>query len=433
VWTNWSGGQQCRPTATVRPLDDSGVSAVVRRAAERDQTVRPVGAGHSFSALAVSDGVHVDLSAFRGVTGVGGYRGRPTVRVRAGTTLGELHEELTARDLALEAPLELAAPTVGGALAVGMHGSGSAVGSLSAAVVGLRLVDGRGRLRDVSAADVDAARTSLGALGIVLESELAVVPAGRVRVTREPRPVDEVLSPDFWTAHPVVEAAVFPSASTALTRWADSLPADTEKDDDAEDEGSARSLGVTVAGATGRTALGGAVVVERALPRLVPRFNRAVSRLARTVSATGPMHRVLSSPPAVRFEQTEWALPRAALAAGARELLGALAEDGLEVGLPVRLRVGAPESGWLHPAHDRATGWVAVRVPRGTDHAPVLERAWTVLRAHGGRPHWASRSDWTVEDTAAAYPRLPDFRRVRDDYDPDRVFTTPPLAAVLGD
>jgi L-gulonolactone oxidase len=436
VWTNWSGGQQCRPTATVRPLDDGGVSAVVRRAAERGQTVRPIGAGHSFSALAVTDGVHVDLSAFRGVTGIGGRPGRPTVRVRAGTTVGELHEELASRDLALEAPLELAAPTVGGALAVGMHGSGSAHGSLSAAVAGLRLVDGRGRLRDVTVADLDGARTSLGALGIVVEAELAVVPAGRVRVTRAPRPVEEVLDPSFWAEHPVAEAAVFPSAGTALTRWAEPLPehADTgDTDEDADTEEPERSLGVTVAGATGRTALGGAVVVERALPRLVPRFNRAVSRLARRLSATGPMYRVLSSPPAVRYEQTEWALPRAALAEGARELFAALADDHLEVGLPVRLRVGAPESGWLHPAHDRPTAWVAVRVPRGTDHAPVLERAYRVLRAHGGRPHWASRSDWTVEDTARAYPRLPDFRRLRDDYDPDRVFATPALAAVLGD
>ena len=188
-----------------------------------------------------------------------------------------------------------------------------------------------------------------------------------------------------------------------------------------------------MAGATGRTAFGGAVVVERALPSLVPRFNRAVSRLARSVSATGPMHRVLSNPPGVRYEQSEWALPRAALADGARELLAALAADGLEVGLPVRLRVGAAETGWLHPAHGRADGWVAVRVPRGTDHEPVLARAWGVLRNHGGRPHWASRYDWTVEDTAAAYPRFADFRRVRDDYDPDRVFAAAALAAVLGD
>ncbi len=441
MWTNWSGGQECRPTATVRPLDDGGVAAVVRRAAERGQTVRPVGAGHSFSGLVVTDGVHVDLSAFTGLTGVGGRPGHATVRVRAGTTIGELQDELAARDLALAAPLELTAPTVGGALAVGMHGSGAELGSLSSSVVGLHMVDGRGRVRDVPAEELDAARTSLGALGIVLDAELRVVPASRVRVTRAPRPVSEVLSGEFWEGHDVAEVAVFPSAPTALARWADRMspaarPAARETVGGSEaDEEPARErrVGMTSSGATGRTAFGGAVVVERALPRLVPRLNRVVSRLARTVTATGPMHRVLSSPPGTRYEQSEWALPREALADGARELLAALAADGLEVGLPVRLRVGAAETGWLHPASGRATGWVGVRVPRGTDHGPVFARAWEVLRAHDGRPHWASRHDWTVDDTVAAYPRLPDFRRVRDDYDPDRVFAAPALSAVLGD
>ena len=441
MWTNWSGGQECRPTATVRPLDEGGVAAVVRRAVERGQTVRPVGAGHSFSALAVTDGVHVDLSAFTGLTAMGGRPGHATVRVRAGTTVGELQDELAARDLALATPLELTAPTVGGALAVGMHGSGAELGSLSSAVAGLHLVDGRGRVRDVPADELDAARTSLGALGIVLDAELRVVPAARVRVTRAPRPVAEVLSGEFWEGHDVAEAAVFPSAPTALARWADRLsPArplsvlETAGAPQADEEPDReRRVGMTSSGATGRTAFGGAVVVERALPSLVPRLNRVVSRLARTVTATGAMHRVLSNPPGTRYEQSEWALPRAALADGARELLATLAADGLEVGLPVRLRVGAAETGWLHPAHGRAVGWVGVRVPRGTDHEPVFARAWEVLRSHGGRPHWASRHDWTVEDTAAAYPRFDDFRRVRDDYDPDRVFAAPALSAVLGD
>lgn len=440
MWTNWSGGQHAHPSATARPLDEGGVAAVVRRAAERGQVLRPVGAAHAFSALAVTDGVHVDVSAFAGVTAVGGYPGRPTVRVRAGTTIGELHEALAAHDLALATPLEVAEPTVGGALAVGMHGSGVGLTSLSDAVLGMRVVDGRGRVRDVGVADLDAARTSLGALGVVLDAELAVVAAGRVRVTRAPRPVDEVLDPSFWDGHDIVEAAVFPSSPTALARWADRVddapePA-TDEHPEAEhprsSEPKERQVGVTVAGATGRTALGGAMVVERALPRLVPRMNRAVSRLARTVTATGAMHRVLSSPPPVRYEQSEWALPRAALADATRELVDAFTADGLEVGLPLRLRSGRAESGWLHPAGGRDTGWLAVRIPRGTDPEPAFATAWRVLRAHDGRPHWATRHDWTVADTEASYPDLARFRRVRDDYDPDRVFANPALDEVLG-
>jgi L-gulonolactone oxidase len=141
---------------------------------------------------------------------------------------------------------------------------------------------------------------------------------------------------------------------------------------------------------------------------------------------------VLSDPPAVRYEQTEWALPREDLPDAVHALLAALA-DGLETGLPVRMRLGAAESGWLHPAHERATGWVAVRVPRGTDPGPVLGRAAEVLRDHGGRPHWGTRHEADAADVAADYPRLPDFLRVREDYDPDRVFTNPALARLLGD
>ena len=467
MWTNWSGGQSCRPSATVRPLDEAGVAGVVRRAAERGQTVRPVGSGHAFSALAVTDDVHVDCSAFSGVTGVHARRGgRTSVRVRAGTTLDELHTELDARDLALAVPLENGAPTVGGALACGMHGSGVGMTSLSEQVLAMRIVDGRGRVRDVAPDDLDAARTSLGALGVIVDVELAVVPAAPVTVTRAPRPVDEVLDPALWDAHAVVEAALFPSARTALLRWADPLPAaraaelvgagggpvpltgelliadaveaassgrGTSKPapEPAPEPGKERSVGVTSAGAGARTALGGALVAERALPRLVPRLNRVVSRLARTVTATGAMHRVLSSPPAVRYEQTEWALPREALADAVREVLARLSGD-LEPGLPVRMRLGGAENGWLHPAYGRATGWIAVRAPRGTDPGPVLGAASEVLAAHGGRPHWGSRHDLVAADVLALYPRAADFLRVRDDYDPDRVFANPALESLLG-
>ena len=440
MWTNWSGGQECRPSATVRPMDDAGVVGVVRQAGERGQTVRPLGSGHSFSALAVTDDVHVDCSALSGITAVHARAGgRTSVRVRAGTTIGELHAALADRGLALDVPLDLTDPTVGGALAVGMHGSGVTRTSLSEHVVGMRLVDGRARVRDVPPAELDAARCALGALGVVLDVELAVVPAGTVRVTRSSRTVDEVLDPAFWGGHLVAEAALFPSSPTALARWVDPVddpgPPDPGPDGEPAEAGAdperERSVGVTTAGVTGRTALGGAMVVERALPRLVPRLNRVVSRLARTVTATGAMHRVLSTPPSGRYEQTEWALDRDALAPAARALVTALAGD-LEPGLPVRLRVGDAESGWLHPAHDRPTGWIGVRVPRGGDPAPVLAAATEVLADHGGRPHWASRHALDAAALAPLYPRLDDFRRVRDDYDPDRVFVNAALEELLG-
>jgi L-gulonolactone oxidase len=55
-----------------------------------------------------------------------------------------------------------------------------------------------------------------------------------------------------------------------------------------------------------------------------------------------------------------------------------------------------------------------------------------VLGAHQGRPHWGKRHPWTSVQLAGAYPRLADFRAVRDRHDPNQVFTSPYLATLLG-
>ena len=425
MWTNWSGGQRAQPVATVRPLDEAGVCAAVRRAAERGQRLRPVGSGLSFSPVAVADEVALELSALTGVVACDGRR----VRARAGTTLAQLYAALNDRDLSLATFADSDTPTVAGAVATGTHGSSATVGSLSEQVTGLRLVDGNGAVVEVGPAGLDAARTGLGALGVITEVELAVRPRYLVRVTQDRAPLDEALSPEFLDGHAWAEFWVFPYAGDALTRYADEVeePAPPSRTD------AVLSLERRLVRSA---AVGGGVVLGRTVPRLVPTLNRAASRFARSApvagAVTAPAHRALLAPPVVRWEESEWALPREALGDGVRALLAAIADRGLEVPFPLEVRVGPAESGWLHPAHGRATGWVAVHTPAGADPEPLSGLAAEVLAGFGGRPHWAKRHPWGVAEVAAAYPMFAEFQAVRDRYDPARVFASPHLDALLG-
>lgn len=425
MWTNWSGGQEANPVATVRPLDEAGVRAAVRRAAERGQRLRPVGAGLSFSPLAVTDEVALELSALTGVVACDGHR----IRARAGTTLAQLYAALDARDLSLAAFSDSDTPTLAGAVATGTHGSSAATGSLSSQVTGLRMIDGTGSVFEVTAAELDAARTGLGALGVITEVELAVRPKYLVRLIQDRAPLDEALSAEFLDAHAWAEFWVFPYAGDALTRYADEVsePAQPSR------TGAVLSLERRLV----RTAaVGGGVVLGRTVPRLVPALNRAASRFARSAPVAGEVtdlaHRALLAPPVVRWEESEWAVPREALADGVRALLGAIADAELEVGFPLEVRVGPAETGWLHPAYGRATGWVALHTPAGADPDPLSRLTAEVLSAHGGRPHWAKRHPWTRAEVAGAYPRLAEFRAVRDRHDPARVFANAHLDALLG-
>lgn len=109
------------------------------------------------------------------------------VTARAGTPLAELESALAARRqfLACEPP-RFSAATVGGAVAAGLSGPRrAAVGSLRDFVLGVRLMDGEGRIhrfggevmKNVAGFDVSRLLAgSLGTLGLILEVSLKVLP-----------------------------------------------------------------------------------------------------------------------------------------------------------------------------------------------------------------------------------------------------------------
>ena len=378
-----------------------------------------MGSGYSFSPLPVTDDIALDLSALTGVVRVDGGK----IRVRAGTTLGELNAALADRGLTVATLSDVGAPTVAGAIATGTHGSLTRTGSLSAQVTGFRVVESSGMALEVPADELDGHRTALGALGVITEVELAVIPELVLRVSQGRLPLDEALAPDYLDAHRWAEFAVFPYAVDALARWADEVV----------DQPAPPSAMRTLERRLVRTAaVGGGVALGRTVPRLVPTINRAATRWERRGSVTDLAYRALGSHPILRWEESEWALPRAAVSEAVRDLLAQISARGLDVGFPLEVRVGPAETGWLHPAHGRDTAWVAVHSALGTDPEPLSMLAAQVLGAHQGRPHWGKRHPWTAEQVAAGYPRLADFRAVRDRRDPHRVFTNSYVATLLG-
>jgi L-gulonolactone oxidase len=417
VWTNWSGGQQSRPRATDRPLDEAGVVAAVLRAADRGRRIRPAGAHWSWSPLAVTDEGQLDTSALTGVVAFG----PDSVRVRAGEKLHDLLTELSGRGLTLAAVPRGDGVTVGGAVSTGTHGSGPATGSVSSLVRAVRLIDGTGKLRLVDGPDLDAVRTGLGALGVLTEVDLAVVPERTLAACEQLSPLTELLHDGFLDEHHWTELELFPDG-LALARWADPV--------DVAEETGGKGVAGRAAAVGSAAAAGSAQALSRVVPRLAPALRRSASRWSG--STTGPAHRVLVAERPVRAEVSEWALPRDVLGHALRELQAAIAARGAVARMPMLVRTGAAETGWLHPAYDRPTAWVAVRVRRGSDPDPLFGLVASVLGDAGGRPHWATRHDWTAVDVDAAYPRAADFRRVRDRLDPDRRFANPHLEAVLG-
>ena len=224
-WRSWSGLTTAVPTQQLTPADAGEVADAVVAARAHGIRVKMVGSGHSFTDIALTDGLLLRPDRLVGVQSVD--REAMTVTVLAGTPLHVLNDRLHGLGLALHNLGDVDRQTVAGAIATGTHGTGGRQASLSAQVAALEVVTGDGSLvharSDGTAEEADllaAARVGLGALGIVTAVTFRVEPAFTLRAVEEPMPwgrvVDEFDALADGNEH--FEAYWFPHTDRMLTK-----------------------------------------------------------------------------------------------------------------------------------------------------------------------------------------------------------------------
>ncbi|MGB6247159.1 MAG: FAD-binding protein, partial [Gordonia sp. (in: high G+C Gram-positive bacteria)] len=211
------------------PQSVDELAADVHAAAERGETVKPVGAGHSFSEIAVAPGVQVSMSGFQGLRSVDVDRRRVTLG--AGTHLHQLPGLLDPLGLAMTNLGDIDRQTISGATSTGTHGTGGRFGGISTQICGATLVDGDGRVRTLGEDDPDlkAVALGLGALGVLTEVTLQLVDAFAIEAVEAPADADETIDGFLERVATVdhYEFYWFPHTTCALTKTNTRLPAGT--------------------------------------------------------------------------------------------------------------------------------------------------------------------------------------------------------------
>ena len=416
-----------------RPATAEAVQRAVRAAATSGLRIKPVGAGHSFTGIAVAPGVQLDLTDLSGVIDADVATGRVTLA--AGTRLHQLPALLAPYGLALPNMGDIDRQTIAGATSTGTHGTGLGFGGLATQIVAAKLVTGAGELLTVSETErpelLPAVRVGLGALGVLVEVTLQLVPRFVLHAVEEPEPLDSVL--DGWL-HRVrhadhFEFYWFPHTTTALTKTNTRLPGDADRtplsrvsrwlDDELLANGVYRAIC-----AAGRMAPG----LTPALARLVDGATRITGD--REFSDFSPA--VFTSHRSVRFREMEYAIPLGAIPDAVREVRALIERKGWTISFPVEVRAAAADDNWLSTAHDRETGYIAVHRYHREDSTEYFAGVEAIMQGYGGRPHWGKLHTQTAETLRDVYPLFDDFVRVRDELDPERRFSNPYLERVLG-
>jgi FAD-linked oxidoreductase len=410
VWRNWSGIESSYPAARSAPESEAVLADLLRTT---PAPIRPVGAGHSFTALVPTSGTLLSLDDLHGIVTHDPAAHQATVW--AGTRLGDLGPALVAVGQEMLSLPDINKQSLGGAIGTGTHGTGNGYQAIHANVSGFRLVTARGDILECSPAYNQevfaAARVGAGAFGVITQVTLQNRALTKVHKRVYLRALDQLMVewPALSAAHDKAEFFAFPFSGLAAVIVTDRTDAPLKPrgpDQDTETLLSLKRL---------RDLLG-------PFPRLRRRITHALMAGLPPEESVDDSWKLLSNERPVRFNEMEFHLPREEQMAALREVMAAIEQGHDDVFFPLEVRSIAADDAWLSPFYGRESGSLAVHAYYKDDHRRLFAAVEPILRRHGGRPHWGKLHSLRARDLAAIYPRWKEAMAVRRTLDPDGRF-----------
>jgi FAD-linked oxidoreductase len=414
-WRNWSGSVVAQPAAIERPKTEAEVQALVAGAAK----VRVAGTGHSFMPLCATDGLLLSLFELQDTLTIADDG--KSAWIPAGWPIGTVTEALWAKGYSLINQGDIDKQALAGAVSTATHGTGRTLGSLAAAAEGFRLVLADGSVVECDVARepelFQAARLSLGMLGVVTRIRMRVLPAYRLKETLERQSLKRTF--EDWDAladgHRHVEFFQFPYSDHVTLKTLDVTDAGEAAVPEAEED----------------TVFQAVCDLAAAWPRTAPTLQRMLTRSIRSSERAGPAGRIFPSERSVRFEEMEYEIPAGNGFAALREATTLVRDSRWPIIFPFEFRTVAADDIWISPMN--ATDCVSIsfhqyaKMPWREAFAGV-ER---VFQSYGGRPHWAKRHTLGSADVLRLYPDAPKWGEVRKRYDPAGKFLNEHLSQLF--
>jgi FAD-linked oxidoreductase len=426
-WYNWSCGVCAKPKAVVAPKDAVDLAAAIRSAMP---PVRVPGTGHSFTPLCASDGTLIDLSAFSGLRQVNAPA--QTATFGAATPLWAVGPALHPHGLALKNMGDIDRQTLGGVVGTSTHGTGAMLKGFSADVAGFQLMLANGQVLNCAPeenAEVFAAgRCSLGMLGVMTEITMQLRPPYKLvekNFLLAPdelfRDLDRLIAESrhfefFW--FPYADRAVCKSLNETDEPVAEPRPLEEMRT-----RGERRS--------TDERAFATINEVLPVAPFLLKPAQRLFSQLMPGRERARWSYEIFPSPRTVRFNEMEYAVPRARGSDCLKEIVATIRAQKINTGFPIEYRTVAADDVWLSPFYERDSATIAVHQYHRVDTAKLFSACEAIFRRYEGRPHWGKRHTRNSAELEVLYPKFNEFRALRRRLDREGKFLNPYLRAMF--
>lgn len=442
IQRNWGRNQQCSPHLISSPTSLEDLAETIAGARKEQREVKVIGAAHSFTSTAMTDGVLVNLDEMKGVISIDPFTdsaGNPAgahVRVWAGSRIHHLNEALWACGLAFPNLGDFDQQSIAGAISTGTHGTGLNLPSLSAFVTHIQLMTYSGEVIECSKQQNEeifqAARLSFGSLGVITQVSIRCVPAFALEARDTKKELSECLdSLDTFLEGDHFEFFWLPHTTSVLAKENRRLSAQSIPHGNIGTKPARlyRQFSEQVLENEGFRMLN---IACRAYPQLTTAANKLASNFLGSPTYIDRSYRVFASSRRVRFSEMEYAVPIDEATRVLRQIENVFATTHIKSSFPIEVRFVGSDDVWMSTAYQRDVCYIALHQFIGVDPSEYFGAAEKIFRAAHGRPHWGKMHSKDHNFFSQNVKHFQDFLHVRDSLDPQRGFANDYTRSVLG-
>ncbi|CAN5609186.1 D-arabinono-1,4-lactone oxidase [soil metagenome] len=390
-WENWSGSIKFIPEKIEKPTSEAEVRDLVLKAKDELKDVKIVGAGHSSVPLVKTDKILFSLENFKGLVDYNSEKKQ--VKLKPGTNIEEAGKILMHLRMCMHNTGDVDFQQLGGAFGTGTHGSGKYLQNLSGMMIGCRLVDGMGKIREFNHEShpemLKALRVGLGSLGIFTE------------LTIQAEPAEQMSRMEFCT-----------HIETCLEHL-DELSEQNRMFDfywhPRNDEAQIRICNPVGEG------------------------TKEMSFAKKLKEKEGWMYEILPNKRMIKYEEMEYAIPAEAGPECFREVRKRVKERHRHyVGWRVLYRTIAADDAYLSPFYNQESVTIALLQNNELEYKKYFDDMEPIFRDYGGRPHWGKKHNLKAHDLKTLYPEWDKFLDAKKLLDPDGIFLNDYLKEIFG-
>ena len=391
----------------VTPSSEEEIVDLVTACATDGRKIRVRGAGKSHPDVIATDHIALSMEHFSAITAIDTEN--HTVTVGPAMVIDDLCARLWDEGFTVCGIGTVSGQTVGGLIAAGSHGHGLHMSCFAAYVTALRIIDGNGKLQQLSKeynADIfHAFPVAMGCLGIITEVVLSIVPRYHVRTTfsYEPYRKEQPAWPLQLISRSSSMVRLRPDTGVAVVVTLTPCDGPVNGDDVSRCyEGHFQFYPKTYP----RPPLD-------FLQRMQARFRLLPMRIANKLGMQHHESLCISIGYAVPMAKAEKAL---------QSLDRLYVQSYPWLRGSYGIRATKADDLWLSMGYRADICHIGCYITSRYGTSAYMAQAEAIMRNLGGRPHWCKPFDTNKVDLASVYPKWQEFKALRQTMDPNGVF-----------